>query len=238
MRSVTQVLLARFAQPAGAVLELGCGAGAFTTELATFDPAQLVVGVDISKVALRQVRPQYGPSPYFASADLQALPFADATFSLVVALDTFDQKGVDARLALGESWRMLRPQGNLLVRVSAHRWLKSLHDVAFNTGRRFSQAELIDTLQASGFAIVTTTYANSLLSPAIVLVRLLQQWEILPFRPALYTAPLVNRLLTQILQGEARWLQKHDLAFGVSLYALAKKIDQKFMFSKEAVDAN
>lgn len=238
MRRITQVLLARFVQSPGSILELGCGAGAFTSELAALDSTQMVVGVDISKVALHQASPRCGQSPLFISADLQALPFADATFNLVIALDTFDQKGIDARLALGESWRVLRPQGILLVRVSAHRWLKSLHDVAFNTGRRFSRSELTETLQTSGFTIMATTYANTLLSPAIVTMRLLQQWKIVPFKPALYTAPLVNRLLVLILQGEARWLQKHNLVFGVSLYALAQKIDQKSMFSKEAVDVN
>jgi len=118
-------------------LELGCGAGAFTRELAACFPVQLGVGVDISKLALRQASHLLVQPPRLAGADLQALPFADATFSLVVALDTFDQKGVDPRAALRESWRVLQPQGNLLLRVSAHRWLASAHDAAFNTGRRF-----------------------------------------------------------------------------------------------------
>lgn len=238
MRGITRVLLTRFVRPANSILELGCGTGAFTNELTTLAPAQLVVGVDISKVALHHAHLQSRQPPYFASADLQALPFADATFNLVIALDTFDQKGVDPHIALAESWRMLRPQGNLLVRVSAHRWLKSVHDLAFNTDRRFSRAELSETLQAAGFTLVATTYANTLLSPPIVLLRLLQQQKILPFRPSLYTAPLLNRLLALMLQAEARWLQKRNLSFGVSLYAFAQKIDQESMRSKEAVDAN
>ncbi len=238
MRGVTHALLTRLPQPSGSILELGCGAGAFTAELAARCPASLVVGIDLSKLTLLETSRLLSQPPRLAIADLQALPFANASFGMVIALDTFDQKGVKPHVALHESWRVLRSQGYLLVRVSAHPWLKSAHDTAFNTGRRFSRVELIHTLQAAGFATVATTYANTLLSPVIIFVRLLQRWKILPFNPALYTAPVVNHLLAFILPLEARWLQKHNLAFGVSLYALATKVDQKSMPSKEPVDAN
>jgi len=222
MRRITHALLDRRASLPGPSLEIGCGAGAFLTELRGRYPDQAHVGIDLNALAL----PLAGAKGNLvAGADLQQLPFADASFALVVALDSFDQRGVDMLAGLRESWRVLRPQGLLVLRVSAHRWLEGAHDVAFNTGRRFARAELVEALQAVGFPTVATTYANALLSPAIVAVRLLQRWHLLPLREALYAAPDANRLLTHALRWEARWLQRHNFGFGVSLYAIACKPD-------------
>jgi len=95
--------------------------------------------------------------------------------------------------------------------------------VAFNTGRRYARHELVNALDAVGFTPIRITYANALLAPGIVPVRLLQRWGILPFNEAHYTEPLANRLLALILQAEAQWLQSHNFEFGVSLYLLAQK---------------
>lgn len=238
MRAVTLALLARQPAPLGPILELGCGAGGLMAELATRYPTRSIFGADINPLALSYAHRLLAQPPTLVDADLQRLPFAEASFGLVLALDAIDQKGVDPVTALCESWRVLKPQGLLLLRVSAHPWLESAHDVAFNTGRRFTAAELLEILQAVGFRAIRQTYANALLAPAIVPVRLLQRWGILPFHEAPYTVPAVNRLLAALLQREAQWLQAHNLGFGVSLYVLARKSDPGPLFCKEQSHAN
>lgn len=238
MRAVTHALLPDVFAPTGPILELGCGAGVFTAELTDRYPARFVFGTDIHPLALSYSRHRFTETLNLTGADLQHLPFADTLFSLVLGLDVIDQKGVETNIALAESWRVLQPQGLLLLRVSAYPWLQGTHDAAFNTGRRFVRTDLVKILQSAGFTVLRTTYANTLLAPAIAPIRLLQRWGYLPFRETYYTAPLANRLLAFILQQEARWLHKHSFHFGISLYALAQKKLPAIFVSEEQEHVN
>ncbi len=63
---------------------------------------------------------------------------------------------------------MLKRNGLLIMRVSAHAWLEGPHDVAFNTGRRQRKSDLIALLQAQALRPMRSTYANALLMPPVV----------------------------------------------------------------------
>ena len=65
------------------------------------------------------------------------------------------------------------------------------------------------------------TYANSLLAPPIVAMRLLQRWEMLPLSEDIYADGAVNRLLGAALQAEAGWLRRRNLPVGTSLFVVA-----------------
>ena len=79
----------------GDVLELGCGSGnAFAALRRHLEPASLT-GVDLDPVV-------------GVVGDVRALPFADASFDLVVDFGTCQQAGPDA---LREVLRVLRPHG-------------------------------------------------------------------------------------------------------------------------------
>lgn len=223
MRAITHVLLAADWPPRGPVLEVGCGAGSFLRELQERHRQFLCVGIDRNGLALDYAT-QQPVTLHLAQADLQRLPFADNHFGLIVALDAFDQRAVNLHQALRESWRLLHSSGLLLVRVSAHAWLHSDHDEAFNTGRRYQQQELTAALRASGFHVERVTYANSLLALPVIVQRLLQRWQLLPFSSHHATAPVVNNQVARLLHWEARLLQTMNLPFGISLYVLARKI--------------
>lgn len=70
------------------VLEIGCGVGEFTRLLA--ERGATVTGADISRVAVEQARREVAsfPSANAVIADICALPFAPASFGLVVSLET------------------------------------------------------------------------------------------------------------------------------------------------------
>lgn len=223
MRAISHALLASLSLPTGPLLELGCGSGVFNAELQAHFPNRLVLGADLHPVALTYARQMVGQPPPLLRADLQQLPLAPATVAAVFALDVFDQRGVDLRTALQESWRVLQPGGLLLIRVSAHPWLEGEHDTAFNTGRRFRREEICDLLATTGFYVRRITYANSLLSPPLVAIRLLQRWLGWQVDEADLTDSLANRIFAQTLQWEAAWLSHSDLPFGISLYAVAQK---------------
>ena len=222
MRAITHALLANAWPPRGPVLEVGCGAGSFLRELQACHPQSVCVGIDRNGVALAYAD-QQPLTLHLAQADLQQIPFADNHFGLIVALDAFDQRAVNLSQALRESWRLLQPNGLLLARVSAHAWLHSDHDEAFNTGRRYHQQELTTALRRGGFQIERVTYANSLLALPVIVQRFLQRWQLLPFSSHHTTAPVINKQVARLLRWEARLLQIMNLPFGISLYVLARK---------------
>lgn len=99
------------------VLDFGCGIGRVALALAPH--AAEVVGVDVSAGMVGAARRRGGEleNVRFEQTDGRALPFQDATFDLVLAVDSFPylvKAGVlDEQLR--EIARVLRPGGDLLV---------------------------------------------------------------------------------------------------------------------------
>lgn len=221
MRTASHAVLAGAHPPPGPRLELGCGGGAFAAELAAAHE-DAVVGLDLRAAALAFARSRTAAVGW-VQGDLLHLPFSANTFALVVALDVVDQQGIDAGHALAQLHTLLRPGGLALLRVSAHAWLYGPHDVAFGTGRRYGRTEFAALIAQAGLTPVRVTYANSLLAPAVVGVRLLQRWGVLPFSQELYDEGAVNRLLGWALRTEARWLRRRNLPWGASLFVVAQR---------------
>jgi ubiquinone/menaquinone biosynthesis C-methylase UbiE len=223
MRAVTHALLDALPLPPGPVLEVGCGGGQLLAELVTRYPHRTVCGADLHPLGLAHAQarlPQHAP---IVQSPLQRLPVSDAAFALLLALDVFDQQGVDLAAALAESRRVLCPRGYLLLRVSAHPELYGAHDRAFHTGQRYRRQTLQRTLLDQGFTVHRITYANCLVGAPVAAYRLLQRWQITPWRPGVYHHHAANALVARALQGEARWLRRRNLPIGLSLWAVAQK---------------
>ena len=222
MRHITLAFLEGMPIIKGPYLDLGCGGGMFVHELAAARPQSLVLGADLSSTALVYAQ-ERSSGERLLQADVGRLPLASNSVGLITALDAFDQVGIDIEHTLGEAERVLRPGGLLLLRVSAHPWLWGPHDVAYNTGRRWHAHDLVACLEAAGLAVERTTYANALLSPAVVAMRLLQRWGWLHVDAAGAESGLLNDLTRRALAAEAEWLVHHKFPFGISFYALARK---------------
>lgn len=101
--------------PGSAVLDLCCGAGRHSGELARAGLS--VTGVDLSAALLRKAHADHRKID-FIRADMRALPFADRTFSGAVNLFTsFGYFDADAEnlAALREAARVLRPGAALVL---------------------------------------------------------------------------------------------------------------------------
>jgi ubiquinone/menaquinone biosynthesis C-methylase UbiE len=122
------------------VLEAGCGRGAFARYLA--ERGARVTAVDISPAAAEMTRAALAPfSDCTASAaSIEALPFSDGTFDLVVSLDTLEHVFQPKR-AVAELVRVLRPGGTVIVTTSNYLSLVGAWRLAmWLVGRTYTEA--------------------------------------------------------------------------------------------------
>ena len=95
------------------VLEIGCGRGGFAASLAR--RGARVTGSDFSPAALDLARKEFkGLDIEWVQADIQRLPFGDATFDSVVSCETIEHVPNPAQ-AIAELARVLRPNGALVL---------------------------------------------------------------------------------------------------------------------------
>lgn len=111
--------------PHGNALDVGCGEGRFARVLA----GQGIAVTGLEPAALLRARAAaLHPEGTYVAGQAEALPFADASFDLVVSyLTLIDIEGLDE--AIAEMARVLRPGGQLLIAnlnpfVTAGAWLK------------------------------------------------------------------------------------------------------------------
>lgn len=106
------------------VLDLGCGAGEFTAEIAR-SAAREVIGADVAQAALARARARC-PTVAFSLVPFDGpLPFEDNVFDLVWASEVIEHVA-DTGQWLSEVRRVLAPGGRLLVTTPSHGRLQLL----------------------------------------------------------------------------------------------------------------
>ena len=97
--------------PGCELLDAGCGAGLAAAEAVA--RGARVSGIDAAPALLAIAR-ERAPSGRFEEGDLEALPFADATFDVVTGFNAF-QYAADPLAALAEARRVLKPGGRVAI---------------------------------------------------------------------------------------------------------------------------
>jgi SAM-dependent methyltransferase len=134
-------------RPGLAVLDVGCGPGTITADLARLVAPGRVTAVDVSEAVLDEARRAAGlANVEFAVADVHALDFPDGSFDVVHAHQVLQHVG-DPVGALREMRRVCRPGGIVAVRDSDYAamtwypevpeldaWLALYRDVARRNG--------------------------------------------------------------------------------------------------------
>jgi SAM-dependent methyltransferase len=192
------------------ILDAGCGSGRNMVELARFGAVTAIELSDTS-VALARER-DVGE---VISGSVLEMPFAEDSFDLAVSLDVIEHLEDDLA-ALRELRRTVAPGGALLITVPAYQWLWSGHDEINHHHRRYTRRTLQRVAEQAGWRQLRTTYFNSLLLPAAILLRVLDR---------------VNRAKTTessldlwVPPAPVNWLLERPLALEAALIARGGRI--------------
>lgn len=206
------------------VLEGGCGTGLQAARLRD-RYGWRITPLDYSAIALSHAR-QRGLNN-LVQGDLSALPFAAASFDAVISLDVVVHfpRGRE-QAAFDEMARVLRPGGLLVVRVAALNALRSRHSIYIDEQQRFTRAQLLRCVEASGVRVDRCTYLNSLLLPVALFK--FRVWEPLtraqPASGVGLPPRWLNRLLEWPLSAEAAGVRRGlNFPLGQSLLVTGTK---------------
>jgi SAM-dependent methyltransferase len=203
------------------ILDVGCGTGGNLAALRAFGHAR---GVDIDPLCLEYCRNR---GLECAPGSLTELHAADQTLDLITTFDVLTQAAREEHDGIVQGMRRaLAPGGLVAFREPAMRIARGAHDRAVNIRHRYSRPELLALLRRNGFEPLRVTYLNTLLLPAIVAMRRLQE-TIRPGYAASDVEPApapINAVLLGVLRVEKMLLRLIDLPFGVSIFAVARKL--------------
>ncbi len=202
------------------ILDVGCGTGANLLMLSQYGDAE---GVDISEDALAFCRERGLDKVKLGPAE--GLPYQDATFDLVTALDVVEHMDDDLA-GLSEMRRVLRPGGRVLLFVPTFMFLWGLQDDVSHHRRRYRLPELERVLEQAGFEIERTTYANiTFFFPILLMRKLMRVTGIKAESENNINVPALNGVLGRLLGAESYFLRYMNLPFGVSGLCVARARD-------------
>ncbi len=228
MRRIVTTLLGDRARTGGLrCLDAGCGTGyntldftkRFGWEVFPCDQSPDALAFSASRGVQKLVR-----------ADVSSLPYASSSFDGITSFDVLMMLQRErCQMALAEFHRVLRPGGFLLVRLPALELLRGFHSEFIQELHRYSLSEFSKMLDAAGFRIERSTYANSLLFPlALLKRRVLEPLRIVPFESEVRPIrPMLDKVFraalaveNQIFKAGARF------PFGVSVCVVATSVSR------------
>jgi SAM-dependent methyltransferase len=216
--------------PGYRVMEVGCGTGAVLQMLEKVCTAGQVSGMDLFEEGLEFARRRV--SCPLICGDLRSPPF-DTTFDLVGMFDVLEHIE-DDRGTLDHLFRLIRPDGRLLLTVPAHTSLWSYFDVSSGHYRRYHRADLKSKLAAAGFEVEFITEFMMTLFPLVWLGRRLNRLfgrkgpaettNSSLVQRGLRVVPVINTLLLWLLRLENHFIARRwSLPIGTSLLAIARR---------------
>lgn len=200
------------------ILDVGCGTGFNVQFLSKYGNA---MGLDYAAEAMQLCREQCIP---FVRASAMSLPFQDEVFDLVSLIDVIYHAWVTDDVALlRESWRVLKPNGVIVIHVAALECFRRPSDDLCYTRHRYSRPELVHKLRQAGFDVQRCTYRNLVLAPLALASKVLSGRGVNPEDELKLPPEWLNKTMLALLRAENAIMHMVNLPFGVSLMALARK---------------
>src|SRR6185503_10598123 len=202
------------------ILDVGCGTGANLKMLASYGKVE---GVDISPQAVEFCRQRGLESVRLGAAE--QLPYENNSFELVTALDVLEHLDDDVA-GLREMRRVLRRDGRVLLFVPAFMFLWGVQDDVSNHRRRYTLPSLLKAVEAAGFSVEWSSYANISFFVPVLVVRSVMRW--LGLRAATeygINISLMNGPFSSLFAAERFVLRRGRFPFGVSAVCIARRVD-------------
>ncbi len=204
------------------ILDAGCGTGG-TIQFLKKAGFSNIYGVDVNKDAIGYC--QKRGIKNICIGNLNNLDFKRNSFDAVICLDVLYHKNINKSTALNQFNKVLKKGGILYLQEPAFDWLKSEHDKVIETESRFTDGEIRKLVQNSGFTIIKLSYFNFLLSPIIILKRILEKLFVKNRKTSdVYRQNRsVNFIMLQILYLETKIIENFNIPFGISIICISKK---------------
>lgn len=156
------------------VVDVGCGSGYLTAQVAAENPQADVVGIDQDPDSIAVGR-RRDSDARFEVGDAFDIPASDSSTDCVIYGDVLEHFENPAVL-LEEAHRILSDDGSVIVSVPAFRTLRGPHDDHNGHEDRFTKSRLGNVASQAGFHIERARYTNAIpLLPYFVLQRVLQR---------------------------------------------------------------
>lgn len=200
------------------ILDIGCGTGKNLEALGKIGDAW---GLDSSKEAVRFCH--HRGLKNILHGRIGKHSFYSSSFHLVTMLDVLEH--TDDKKTLREVWRILKPNGILVVTVPALPWLWSQWDVVLKHKRRYTKYSLQTILQQNNFYILKISYLYSFLVLPVFIIRLIKSL----FSSKNYTSdfqlspPGIGWVAGILVAAESFIAKVYSVPIGLSLIAVAEK---------------
>lgn len=207
-----------------AILDAGCGTGRLCQLMARYGR---VTGCDYAETALEFCRRRGLENVVLA--DLNTFDPGADRYDVITSMDVLYHRAVeDDRAVIRSLYRALKPGGALILNLPAHEGLRGLHDRAVHTRHRYRRGEVSALLAAAGFRVEKSTYRLAALFPPILAIRcagrIAMRGDCTRVTSDLTPPPpWLNRILLRYLRLENRWIARHSLPIGTSVFAVARK---------------
>jgi len=203
------------------ILEVGCGTGGNIAMLKNFGD---VVAVESNEQAIEYANRKTNCRIYQGYLP-NKMPDNLGKFDLICLFDVLEHIEDDAG-SINYLYDQLLPGGKIVITVPAYQFLYGPHDISLHHKRRYSRYKLLNLMDGKGFQTLKFSYFNSLLFPAIMLVRLFEraigrQIKISENRE--FDNSLLNSFFLRIIFYEAFLMEKIALPFGLSCIAVFRK---------------
>jgi SAM-dependent methyltransferase len=224
-------------RPGGTLLDVGCGPGTITADLAAVVDPGTVTAVEISEEALGAARAEASARGQrnieFRAGDVYALDFPDGTFDVVHAHQVL-QHLADPVAALAEMRRVCRPGGVVAARDGDYagftwyplipeldEWLSLYRRLAVaNGGQPDAGRRLLSWARAAGFSDITATSSTWCMSTPEARAYWGGTWAertvaSATARQALRSGAATEEDLRRIAEGWRDWMASEDGWFSV-----------------------
>lgn len=201
-------------------LDIGCGTGIILKDIEEY---AIPIGIDPSEVAIEFT--QKKGQKNLICGDGCNLPFKNESLDLITILGVLYHKGVRSDdTAIGESYRVLKKGGIIIIDEAAFNFLQSKHNYDVGSIRRYTRTQLINKCKKYNFEILKSSYWNVLMLPMFYLVIQLEKVFVKKQYSKLTRIPkIINVSLKMYLYMEAFLMKYIRFPFGPSVIIVCKK---------------